>query len=470
MKVFISVLIMIFGTLSIHAQDIPTPKFPTRGETTKKQTDYIRSFTWNKTSSSDYTLFDSKGNRLTDVEFLTQLSSDTVAVLHKASRSILLLPDFDSVSEGGPRDGFVLKRGISTSFYITNPNSYITYVNDESYSPAVTNVDGSYVAYVAELDKTYLEEGIRSFSGWGVKDLKALPASDNNTYWYRDRNAKEYGIIVKGESMDYTNVTSEMDGDDRIVSDNGTPVYRLEDYANTASFVYKPVSTNVGGGTNTVTSSEGCVSGNCSDGFGKYEYENGYYDGFWKNGLKDGYGLYSWTDGGTYVGDWDTDKMTGYGVYTAENDDLIKGIFLNSSLNGVGVTRTGDDWKQGVWQDGDLITPYGFAGTSKSTGCTIGDCYDKYGKMEWANGDTYVGFFKNGALYVGTYSFASGDKYSGQFNQNSEFHGIGRFWFEDGTYYGGGWRNGQYHGLGYYSDDNDKKVGEFNNGSFVGPK
>ena len=39
------------------------------------------------------------------------------------------------------------------------------------------------------------------------------------------------------------------------------------------------------------TKTTGCISGDCYSGWGKWQFDNCYYDGFWVNGKKQGYGL-----------------------------------------------------------------------------------------------------------------------------------------------------------------------------------
>ena len=280
----------------------------------------------------------------------------------------------------------------------------------------------------------------------------------------------EFGVIERGKTMDYDRVTSEKDGNDLIVKWDGVKTYVLPGYYTTASFVYKPVKMYSGSTSTTSisTTTEGCVRGNCQDGWGKYEYEGGHYDGFWKNGKKEGYGLYKWTGTGKYIGNWENDNMEGYGVYIAENDDNIIGQYSNGQLNGLGVTVTGDKWEQGMYSNGNLVSSYDFITNSVDTGCTAGDCQNKYGRFKWDNGDSFTGFFKNGRLFMGTYTFADGGKYSGMFNSDNQFHGMGRYFFVDDAYYGGNWNNGKYHGRGYYhNQDLEQQIGEWSNGSLT---
>lgn len=421
---------------------------------------------WTKSGDYDYTLYGENGNKLTNVKDLKYLSTDTLSVLDKNARDIYLLEDFKNASDGASGKAVILKRNVGVNFYITNPYSFSFYVNDMAKTGPFCNIGGSYIYYVAENSSTYKLPDIRKFSNWGANSAEKLPYSEVNTYWYRDAANKEYGIIKEGKTLDYSKVTPEKDGNDMVIKVNGVKTYRLRGYYTMASFVYTPVELYTPSREETVTT--GCVKGDCQNGWGKYQYDNGFYEGFWIDGMKNGYGLYGWNDTGDYIGNWMNDQMDGYGVYTADNDDLIKGIFRNGQLNGIGVTKTGEKWEQGIFNDGNLQSAQAFSSTGNDSGCTAGDCQDKYGRYKWSNGDAFTGFFRNGNMYIGTYTFSNGDKYSGMFNNENQYHGMGRFWFKNGTYYGGQWLNGKYSGRGYYKEkDKSPMIGQWKEGELV---
>ena len=76
-------------------------------------------------------------------------------------------------------------------------------------------------------------------------------------------------------------------------------------------------------------------------------------------------------------------------------------------------------------------------------GCIKGDCTNGYGTYTWADGEKYVGGFKDGKQHgQGTLTFASGDKYVGGFKYGKG-HGQGTFTFADGTVDNGIWKNGK---------------------------
>ena len=75
----------------------------------------------------------------------------------------------------------------------------------------------------------------------------------------------------------------------------------------------------------------------------------------------------------------------------------------------------------------------------------------KYGKghgqgtYTYANGDKYAGEYKDGENYhgQGTYTYASGAKYVGE-HKDGEKHGQGTYTYPDGTKDSGYWMNDEY--------------------------
>lgn len=456
------ILLLVFTTFSLSAAaQIPEPM------SSKSSVDF-NGATWTKTNSVDFILKDKNGKTISNVEDLVYLKTDTLAVLDTRARIIYLLADFKDAAEGSKGNAPILATNIGKDFYLTNPYSFITYVNDASYSGDFSNIKGNYIDFIAEVNATYLLEGIRSFSNWGAKSMTKLSPAPEDTYWYRDADNGQYGVIKKGKPIDYTNATTETVGNDLIVKINDIKTYVLPGYTTMASFVFNQVQRYSGDSNASTSETTGCVQGDCTNGWGKWQYENAYYDGFWKDGKRDGYGLYKWVGTGKYIGNWKNDNMDGYGAYLADNDDNVIGEYKNGQLDGVGYSVYGDAWEQGVYTNGNLTISYNFYTNDVDVGCTAGDCQDKYGKMVWSNGDTYVGFFKNGALYMGTYNFTNGDKYSGMFNAKNQFEGTGRYFYESGSYYGGEWKNGQYHGRGYYHNkDIEQQIGVWSNGTLI---
>ena len=109
----------------------------------------------------------------------------------------------------------------------------------------------------------------------------------------------------------------------------------------------------------TLIAGQKCIKGNCTNGqgtctysYGKYvgewkdgdkngqgvfTYSNGNkYVGEWKDGDKNGQGTFAWADGAKYVGEWKDDLRNGQGVFTYSNGNKYVGEFKNGSQTGQG--------------------------------------------------------------------------------------------------------------------------------------
>jgi hypothetical protein len=87
------------------------------------------------------------------------------------------------------------------------------------------------------------------------------------------------------------------------------------------------------------------------------------------------------------------------------------------------------------------------------------------GTYTWASGDKYVGEWTDDKVNgKGTYTYANGRSYVGEF-RDGEPNGQGTFTWPDGSKYVGEWRAGTKHGKGTYTyPDGDSYVGEFRDG------
>ena len=86
---------------------------------------------------------------------------------------------------------------------------------------------------------------------------------------------------------------------------------------------------------------DGNCTGNCSDGFGKYTYNNGdTYWGFFKDGQRYGVGTYLWKNKSVYTGAYILGgKRQGYGIYTYVDGSVFKGMYANDRIDGLGVMK-----------------------------------------------------------------------------------------------------------------------------------
>ena len=125
-----------------------------------------------------------------------------------------------------------------------------------------------------------------------------------------------------------------------------------------------------------------------------------------KDGMRDGMGKMTWSDGLVYTGDFKDGMRHGHGLQQDKAEVCIY---------------------KGDWAD-DL--PHGF------------------GTITWLDGTSFNGQLEKGRLKQGKYIFASGNLYEGQFSPDTgKFHGKGQFTsemeFTDGT-----WSHGKLNGQG----------------------
>ena len=261
---------------------------------------------------------------------------------------------------------------------------------------------------------------------------------------------------------------------------------------------------------------------------GEITYNNGSYNGFFKNNKRHGQGVYKWKDGTTlngkfyngnpsygtyafamgdkYVGNFNSDwKRHGQGTYTWKNGNKYVGQWQNSKMHGQG-TKTYKNGKieRGIWKN-DKFTDLKSKSASSKNKIKAKDTIKSYhtnkcpssgykdnckGKITYSNGDIYNGFFKtnkrhgkgtfiwkngekftgtyfNGNPSYGTYAFSRGDKYIGNF-KNWKMHGQGTYTWKNGDKYVGQWKNDKRHGKGTKTYKNGKiERGIWENGKFL---
>ena len=82
---------------------------------------------------------------------------------------------------------------------------------------------------------------------------------------------------------------------------------------------------------------EGNWKNSMKNGIGiEYYEDNSEYKGTFLNGKKDGIGFYKWVDGSSYEGEWKENKLNGYGIYTFKDGSIYKGEWKGNRMNGIG--------------------------------------------------------------------------------------------------------------------------------------
>lgn len=190
----------------------------------------------------------------------------------------------------------------------------------------------------------------------------------------------------------------------------------------------------------TLNLSAQCISGDCKNGRGTYQYPSGAkYVGDFKNGEIHGLGICYYTDGSKYSGEWKSRYPSGKGTKTYADGSKRTGLWQK----GLPVDESGRIVE-------DVLAARGEAendGTDVQAGCINGDCKNGKGTFAYSDGSKYEGQFAQGKLNgQGTWFFPDGKKYVGSFKNNLP-HGKGTVYI-NGKATSGIWKSGEYVGSG----------------------
>lgn len=238
-----------------------------------------------------------------------------------------------------------------------------------------------------------------------------------------------------------------------------------------------------------VKNGEGCVYGDCQNGYGRYVYSNGNtYEGDWVEGKREGYGLYIWDDNAFFGGEFDGLRH-GKGMYKEDASGELRGYWKNDAYNGndIVINEANSDEKfDNILDDqlalsdindlNQLLDDRDFLISLRdvpNSHCVWGDCENGLGvyvnaEENWIYFGTFADDIRNG---MGTFKwFAEGDlghAYHGTFISGYRA-GIGTYYFPNGNRYYGEWSSGNRHGQGaFFFADGSNMCGNWENGDFT---
>lgn len=159
------------------------------------------------------------------------------------------------------------------------------------------------------------------------------------------------------------------------------------------------------------------------------------YSGEWRDGLKDGRGVYQWRNK-SYVGQWQDGKRNGKGTFVLEDGSRYVGAWRDDKKSGYGVQHYANGTcYEGWWQDNKR----------SGDGC-----------FKYANGVEISGKWADDvlaseveAVYPATGSGPQRPTYKGDW-QNDSRHGVGTFHDEAGLVFSGEWVDDKRHGRGVW--------------------
>jgi len=173
-----------------------------------------------------------------------------------------------------------------------------------------------------------------------------------------------------------------------------------------------------------------CVTGNCTNGYGKYDFSFAVYEGSFKNGEPDGSGVMDYGGGEKYMGDFVKGKEDGNGLMYRKDGSYENVRYANGKL---------------LRKEKIIIT----GGNVIIEGCLSGNCMDNVSTLLLPNGDKYIGGFKNNLPHgQGRTMFASGSVAEGTYVNGALVSG--RFKYESGQEFAGS-----------FNDDGTPKTGKY---------
>lgn len=198
-------------------------------------------------------------------------------------------------------------------------------------------------------------------------------------------------------------------------------------------------------------SSAQCISGNCKDGKGKFDFGYAVYEGDFKNGKPHGQGTMDYGGGEKYVGS-----------------------FANGAENGKGILYKGDTQKEVTYLNGQLVVQQkqtvaiGANAIQYDGGmeCT-GNCFDGQGTARFPSGNVYTGNFKNGLFHgMGKMVFAGGNVLDGLFENHQPKSGSFTY-AADGVVFTGTFNKDGSPASGTYNSKQTGGLVQINNGTII---
>lgn len=170
----------------------------------------------------------------------------------------------------------------------------------------------------------------------------------------------------------------------------------------------------------TIPAGAQCVSGNCTNGKGKYDFGWCTYEGLFKNGKPDGQGTMKYSDY-SYTGSFKDGVEDGEGsiTYADGRKEAVRYIAGKKVEGPARVAATAYKPVEG-----------------RDEHCISGDCNNGFGTYQFPSGNKYVGNFRDRKREgQGTFYFSNGEQFKGEFHDNN--YSNGTYTFSTGATYTG---------------------------------
>ncbi len=268
-----------------------------------------------------------------------------------------------------------LRNGYGTNYYNDGTSKAGLWENDRYTGTSTNNYGcisgdcsngyGIYTWDTGERYEGYWENGMRNGQGTNY-----FPSGSEYTGNWKDDKKNGYGVYKYKPESQYKSYTGDYVMDK--LTGNGICVYKngqkyigelLNNYFHGEGTMYYTDGTKKTGTWEYhkfIKSNEiktGCISGNCSNGFGTYVTKKGdKYVGTFKSSYFSGRGTYTFAAGDVYEGEFKNGTYEGQGTYSFVSGTKYVGEFKNGTYNGIGTAYyTNGTTQSGLWKDGKFI-------------------------------------------------------------------------------------------------------------------
>ena len=195
-------------------------------------------------------------------------------------------------------------------------------------------------------------------------------------------------------------------------------------------------------------------------------------EGIFYNGILNGYGRITLSNGEMLRGDFEKNKLHGLGEYRRKDESIYTGLFSEGYPQGQGK----ETFKDGSFYEGYYLKgkkKYGkfqWNDNNKYEGYFENDLFHGKGIYEWSNKKKYEGEWRFGKMNgKGKLTYANGSYYEGEFVDGLK-EGKGKYFWKHDNYYNGEWKNDMQNGYGTYYKNGEKIRGIWENGKLKNEK
>ncbi|MFY0630762.1 MAG: hypothetical protein JXR05_10305 [Flavobacteriaceae bacterium] len=363
----------------------------------------------------------------------------------------------------------------------TSKDNFRFYLSNKELGKATNVFLGNHLLlFDIEDRQLYLLENFNSATLNKLLRAKKIEVDTKNGYWFKKQNG---GVVVHTNAGEYIKKSklysyAPNQIDVFYQGENQPNKVVLMNYKNAVvNKVYSVLPYNsynqnavVNNNTKKKKPSGKCLKGDCENGYGEFQYENGLKaEGFFENGKPMGpmhlnNEAKNESRFTTYNGSYDAQIGMLYSYYKNRYTDIV------DYRKQYGVTNDATERKTYVlnFKNGTVATKT-LMTNNGNDGCIAGNCTNGSGVYKYNNGAFYFGTFQNGKRHgFGKLDFKGGNLYIGEF-QNGSYHGLGTYVWSEYKYYMGQYRDGKYHGKGvmYYNKETFE-AGNWENGKLTG--